>query len=115
MRRYARQMRLALVGRDGQRALEAARVTVPGSGVEAETAARYVVGAGVLRLDVGDAAVAASARALDARVDAAVGTESPPASMPDLDELDPAARAVARGARGAVRALVAILRTAAKE
>lgn len=102
-------MRLALVGSEGQGRIAAASVVVGASGDEGLVAARYLAGAGVGRITVTDAAIAAGARAIDAEIAVDEGAIEDASPMADLDGLDPAARAVARGARRAVRALVAVL------
>lgn len=112
MDRHHRQMRLPLVGKSGQRAIAEATIDVPAAGVEGEIMARYLAGAGVAKLRTVDEASAAAARAIDAAVSASPSPSHAPLEpepMTELDDLDPAARDVARGARGAVRALVRVL------
>lgn len=105
-RRHTRQLRLAEVGADGQGRIARAVVVVPGRGLAAQVAARYLAGAGVARLRVGDEAVAAAARAIDASVavelDAslAVDRDDAPAEL-----VDPTARALGAGALAALRAI----------
>lgn len=109
MSRHSRQMRLALIGREGQRVIDDATIDVAAGGIEGEVAARYLAGAGVGKLRLSSEAAASAARSLDARVQTAMVSATPPEAMPDLEDLDPAARSFARGARIATRALVALL------
>lgn len=109
MDRHHRQMRLPIVGKSGQRAIAEASLVVPAAGVEGEIMARYLAGAGVTKLRTADDAAAVAARAIDAKVEASAGAPIATEPMTDLDDLDPAARDVARGARAAVRALVGVL------
>ena len=109
-KRHQRQMRLPMIGREGQRVLGELHARVGASGDEGIVAARYLAGAGVGRLTVVDAEVAASAHRLDAGVTTTIEpgiAAAPP--MAELDDMDPAARSVARGARTAVRILVGAL------
>lgn len=123
MDRHTRQSRLVEVGPAGQARLAAASVTVPGSGLAASVAARYLAGAGVGRLRVDDEAAKRAALAVDpaVTVDGAAPAPAPtpalaptptptPAPTPDALGLeDPSARAVGEGAFAALRALSAIL------
>jgi len=128
MDRHTRQVRLADVGPEGQARIARAVVDVPGTGLAAEVAARYLAGAGVGGVRVQDPAAGAAARAVDASVRVEALTEgekqggketrreatnlllsSPPCFS--LDELrDPTARALATGALLALGALRAALR-----
>ena len=110
--RHSRQARLSDVGPDGQRRIARAVVSVPCGGLAAEIAARYLAGAGVLSLRVGNEATAAAARAvsgaatvevdacLSERVASRDATQAALASF-----VDPAAREVAEGAWFALQAL----------
>jgi hypothetical protein len=110
--RHSRQTRLVGVGEDGQARLGAADVVVTEPGLAGWVMARYLAGAGVGALTVADADHEAAARAVDDAVVVRRGNPSEPGPDDDLDDLDPAAREVARGARAAVRAMKAILSTA---
>lgn len=103
-------MRLPLVGREGQKVLSGIAAVVGATGDEGRVAARYLAGAGVGRITVRDPDVAAAGQRVDASVTIVVAPVAEPAPMQELDELDPAARAVARGARAAAQVLVAALR-----
>lgn len=83
--RYARQILLAEVGRDGQARLLDATANLAGDGLAHEVAARYAERAGFRGLEAGHLAVA----------------ELAPSSIVTND----AARAVLAGARAAVRAI----------
>lgn len=109
MDRHHRQMRLPIVGKSGQRAIAEATIDVPAAGLEGEVMARYLAGAGVATLRTVDEAGVAAARAIDAHVSASMGAVVETEAMAELDQLDPAARDVARGSRRAVRALVRVL------
>jgi hypothetical protein len=109
-KRHQRQMRLPLVGREGQKVLSGIAAVVGATGDEGRVAARYLAGAGVGRITVRDPDVAAAGQRVDASVTIVVAPVAEPAPMQELDELDPAARAVARGARAAAQVLVAALR-----
>jgi hypothetical protein len=116
MNRHARQARLADVGSAGQGRIASSRVTVQGDGLAAVVAGRYLAGAGVASVRVRSAVVAASVRG----VDPSVGTEVDPAvgQGPEDDAWDlgdPAARAVASGARAALRVLRRSLETSPGE
>jgi molybdopterin/thiamine biosynthesis adenylyltransferase len=110
--RHARQERLAGVGPAGQARIALATVEVRGSGLEAEVAARYLAGAGVGAVRVGDEIAARAARAVDAgvRVEVVAGLAGPADEGPD-EIRDPHARAVAAGALAALRALRRMLDT----
>jgi hypothetical protein len=110
MNRHGRQTRLAEVGSTGQARIAAARVQVAGDGLASLVAARYLAGAGVGCVGVRGAALASAV----SRVDGAVGIEVDPglpgeAADDGFDLRDPAARAVASGARTALDALREIL------
>ncbi len=108
--RHQRQMRLPIIGREGQKALAELGAQVAATGDEGIVAARYLAGAGIGRLIVATPESADAARRLDATVSVEIGPAlEPPPAMTELDDLDPAARAVARGARTAARILVAAL------
>jgi hypothetical protein len=112
MDRHARQSRLPEIGAAGQSRIAGADVTVRLDGFAGEVAARYLAGAGVGRLRVRDAAVAAAASAVDPGVKVVLESSReegihPPAFA--LDEFrDPVARDLARGAHEALT----LLRTA---
>ena len=109
--RHSRQTRLAGVGAAGQARLAAAHVVVTERALAGWVMTRYLAGAGVGSLTVAEAAHEAAARATDdgVRVQREGREDGEPAADADLDTLDPAARAVARGARAALRALRGIL------
>ena len=103
--RHARQARLAEVGARGQERICRACVEVPFAGFAGEVAARYLAGAGVGALRVGEASLAAAARAVDPAVNVEM---APTPAVPD--PFDPglrhdAARELARGARWALEVL----------
>ncbi len=114
MDRHTRQRRLLEVGSAGQQRIARARVDVPLAGLAAEVAARYLAGAGVGVLRVADREAAEGARQVDPAVILEDGT-SGEACTADLDgraesSVDdrfesPSARALAEGARLALRAL----------
>jgi hypothetical protein len=115
--RHSRQTRLREIGESGQAKIAAASVEVRGSGVAAEVEARYLAGAGVRELRVGDARVASSAQAIDASlavvVDASLASNADDARDGALSAFgirDASARAVATGAH---RALVSLRRALA--
>ncbi len=87
--RFARQLSLGEIGRDGQARILAATATVAGVGLAHEVAARYAERAGFRGLEAGDLAVG----------------ELAPLAIVKND----AARAVLAGARAAVRALALAL------
>jgi hypothetical protein len=113
MDRHSRQSRLADVGRRGQERIARVVASVPGTGLAAMIAARYLAGAGVAVLRVKDAATASAGRAVDrgVRVEIDPGL---PAFIPEAEGLevldDPATRRVAAGslvALGMLRAALA--------
>ncbi len=105
-RRHTRQVRLAEVGADGQGRIARACVNVYGRGLAAQVAARYLAGAGVARLRVGDEAVAAAARTIDASVKVEVDPSLAVDRADATAELqDPTARALGAGALAALRAI----------
>jgi hypothetical protein len=110
MDRHARQVRLAGVGAEGQARIARAVIDIPVSGLAAEVAARYLAGAGVAGLRVGDPVARDAARAVDSRVnvDLTPRLASEP-FPPPLEIRDPVARSVAVGALVALRALNAAL------
>jgi hypothetical protein len=116
MDRHTRQTRLVDVGPEGQARLARAEVEVPGRDLAAMVAARYLAGAGVARLLVEDARVAAAARAVDPRVAVDVVPPSvggsPRGDHSDDGFTDPSARAVATGAMTALAAIARALREA---
>jgi hypothetical protein len=108
--RHIRQVRLIEVGAAGQARLASYQAEVPGVGLRARVAARYLAGAGITRLRVADAATAAEALA----VDPSVQTEVDPAlacsqASARLALGDPVASQVAEGAMDALRAFRAAL------
>jgi hypothetical protein len=110
MNRHGRQMLLAEVGAAGQARIASALAQVPGDGVAALVAARYLAGAGVGRILVRSAALAAAAARVDAALPIQVDPLLPAAAADNAFDLrDPAARAVASGARTALRILRGIL------
>ena len=113
MDRHDRQARLAEVGSAGQTRIAAASIAVRASGLAAEMTTRYLAGAGVGRLRVGDRALADVATSVDPalRVEVDADASSPaPEDTSELRELrDPYAREAARGAREALRALRGVL------
>jgi len=108
--RHTRQIRLAGVGAEGQGRIARAEVAVPGLGLSAEVAARYLAGAGVARIRVQDGRAAAAARAVDpgVQVERVEGTGQAMAEAPTELE-DPVARELAAGALHALSALRAAL------
>lgn len=113
MDRHDRQARLAEVGSEGQARIAAASVAVRASGLAAEMETRYLAGAGVGRIRVGDPALADVATSIDPAVRVEVDADAVNAVGGDASELrelrDPCAREAARGAREALRALRGIL------
>jgi hypothetical protein len=110
--RHSRQSRLADVGPQGQARIARAVVVVPGQGIAAEVAARYLAGAGVAGVRVKDHATASAARAVDPGVRVEVDASLPDAPLQEVEVLtDPSARAVASGAMLALRAVRAALAT----
>src|SRR5450755_2971486 len=97
MDRHTRHVRLADVGAEGQARIGRAVVDVPGRGLAAVVAARYLAGAGVACVRVQDPAAGVAARAVDASVRVEFIGEGP--SCSSSEELqDPTARALATGA-----------------
>jgi hypothetical protein len=115
MSRHGRQTRLAEVGAAGQARIAAATVDVVVDGLAAEVATRYLVGAGVGCVRVREGTLVGVAAAVDPavrveRVGAVAGGGPPGGARgaPETDAFDfrdPGARAVAQGAREALRAL----------
>jgi hypothetical protein len=109
MDRHTRQTRLIEVGSEGQAWIARAEIGIPGQGLAAEMAARYLAGAGVAALRVREEAAAAAARAVDSSVAVVIDPSLPqaPGSTPLVNQLldDPSARAAAEGALFALRAL----------
>ncbi len=103
--RHARQIRLAEVGEEGQARLERASAPITERGVAGETMARYLTAAGIGTLTVDDDTHEQAVRAMSDATGVVRGPVGAPAPDGDLDDLHPAARDVARGARGAVRVL----------
>ncbi|HEY6460042.1 MAG TPA: hypothetical protein VIY73_07815 [Polyangiaceae bacterium] len=104
--RHGRQSRLAGIGAEGQGRIGRASVDVRLEGLAGEVAARYLAGAGVGALKVRSEAVAAGARAVDARVAVevypglAAGESSGGTALDDAGAAD-----VFAGALAALRAL----------
>jgi hypothetical protein len=123
MSRHGRQTRLAEVGAAGQARIVAATVDVPMVGLSGDVASRYLAGAGVVRLRVRSAAIAAAASAIDPSVRVEIDDPAAPRGSSDdrrlarscsptsdwLDLRDPVARDLALGARAALRVLRAVL------
>ncbi|HEX3769709.1 MAG TPA: hypothetical protein VHV30_02535 [Polyangiaceae bacterium] len=111
MSRHGRQTRLAEVGVEGQARIAGATLTVASRGLAAEVATRYLAGAGVGCLRVDDARLEEIAAAVDPSVSVEMADGVLPAApASDLAGLvDPGARAVAEGAREALRSLRAVL------
>jgi hypothetical protein len=110
MDRHSRQMRLADVGPEGQACFSRAVVDVPGSGLAAQVAARYLAGAGVGCVRVELPAVGAAARAVDASVRVEILPVFPSSCLSPEALQDPTTRALATGALLALEALKAALR-----
>jgi molybdopterin/thiamine biosynthesis adenylyltransferase len=108
--RHARQIRLTDVGPQGQARVAAATVELRLVGLEAAVAVRYLAGSGFGGLRVRDERLAGLARAVDpsvgTQVDSTLADEQGPRAY---DLRDPAARAVATGARAALHALRSVL------
>jgi hypothetical protein len=112
MDRHDRQSRLAEVGSAGQARIDAATVEVRLDGLAGEIATRYLAGAGVGRVRVGDRALADVATSIDPGVRVEVGAPRVAVAVqgdaaPDLR--DPEAREAARGAREALRVLRSLI------
>jgi len=103
-------MRLAEVGAGGQARIASARAQVPGNGPAALVAARYLAGAGVGGIVVRSDALAAAAARVDGTLHVQVDPLLPAESADDAFDLrDPAARALASGARSALTTVRGIL------
>jgi len=109
MDRHIRQARLAEVGAAGQARIGRAVVDVGASGLEADVAIRYLAGGGVGQVNVRDAALADVARHIDPAVRVGVDANVADAPTTSFDLRDPVARAFARGAVLALRALRAAI------
>jgi hypothetical protein len=110
MDRHGRQDRLAEVGSQGQARIAAATADVRLTGLAGEVATRYLAGAGVGRLRVREAGLVAVASAVDPAVRVEVVDAGVSAGAFAGDPFrDPAAAAVAHGAREALRILRGIL------
>jgi hypothetical protein len=109
MHRYARQTKLSGVGEPGQLRIANARIDVPLDGLAGEVAARYLAGAGVGRLRVRTARIAAAARSVDPAVFVDVSESLPPAVIGPSTLQDRSAQDVERGARFALDALRAVI------
>lgn len=109
--RYTRQVRLTDVGAAGQARIGAVRAVVSAEGLAGVVAARYLLGAGVGRVAVRDAAIAEAARGIDPGAALAVEGSAPRATPPDLARFGVKTPAAAQVLEGAVSAL-AILRAA---
>ena len=100
--RYARQMRVAEVGREMQEKLRAASVRVDGVDLAAQVQARYLAGAGVGIVSV-DSSIREQIQSINSQV-----TVEPTASESknEIDQrvssLDPAAASVASGSLAAL-------------
>jgi|ERR1700722_12251375 hypothetical protein len=112
MGRHSRQSRLADVGPEGQKRIARAVAVVPGTGLAAAVAARYLAGAGVAVVRVKDEAAGAAARAVDPGVRVEIDPDLP-GSAPEAELLqvlsDPSARELAAGSLLALRVLRAAL------
>jgi hypothetical protein len=104
MSRHGRQTRLVEVGAAGQARIAAATFVVASEGLAAEVATRYLAGAGAGCVRVRDAALRDVAAAIDPAVRVAIADGDPAIAL-DSELRDPGARAVAQGAREALRAL----------
>jgi hypothetical protein len=105
MDRHARQSRL--IGPDAQARVRAASVDVGPDGFAGSVAARYLAGAGVARLRVRTADIAAAARAIDPAIEVEVAEVAPTSAggaAPAGFE-HPVASEMALGALLALRAL----------
>jgi hypothetical protein len=108
--RHDRQARLAEVGSEGQARIARSVVAVPSDGFAAEVAVRYLAGAGVARVRVGNGALAEAALAVDPAVSVEIDDRMPAEDAAiDLPLRDPIARELAGGAFRALRALRAAL------
>jgi hypothetical protein len=115
VQRHSRQSRLADVGPQGQARIARALVVVPGQGLAAEIAARYLAGAGVAAVYVRDEPTAAAARAADpgvrVEVDPKLATTAPEETEVLAVLTEPSACAIASGALLALRVLRRALAT----
>ena len=119
--RHTRQTRLVDVGPEGQACIARAVVSVAGRGLSAEVAARYLAGAGVKTLRVGDEAAAAAATEVDPQVQIVIdpalafaeakGAGKGPSPETVLANAASGPRAVAEGALLALQALREALAT----
>ena len=106
MDRHTRHVRLAAVGAEGQARIGRAVVDVPGRGLAAVVAARYLAGAGVACVRVQDPAAGVAARAVDAGVRVEiVPTLTAPGVETPVELRDSTARELASGALLALQAL----------
>lgn len=108
-RRYARQTRVAEVGREKQENLRHASVVVSGSDLSAQVEALYLAGAGVGTLRVSNV-IATDIAALnsDVVVEAELGV-SENENEARATDLDPAAAAIFSGSSRALQKLKTIL------
>ena len=111
MHRHGRQSRLAEIGAEGQERIAAATAEVRSGGLAGEVATRYLAGAGIGALRVRDPALAPIAAAVDPAVRVEVAAGAPESPGPDPFFRDPAAAALARGAREALREIQRALTT----
>lgn len=112
--RHTRQSRLAEVGSERQKKLGSSEARVRACGFAGEIEARYLAGAGVGTLLVGDTGQARAALAVDPSVRAKKAEisrdDDPVTALPQiLGALDPAARDVAEGAYRALQTLRKLL------
>jgi hypothetical protein len=116
MQRHGRQSRLAEIGAEGQGRIAAATAEVRSVGLAGEVATRYLAGAGFGALRVRDASLAPVAAAVDPAVKVEVVEAPPELASPSPDPFfrDPAAAALARGAREALREIQRALSTPSK-
>ena len=113
MPRHARQVRLTEVGAEGQTRLARARVSVSLTGFTGDVAVRYLAGAGVGALRVGDPALAVAAGNVDPQVAVEVVRAEDRAEPEAFDLVDERARALASGSLYALRAIRRVLDEAA--
>src|SRR6185437_11059803 len=99
MHRHGRQSRLAEIGAEGQGRIAAARAEVRSGGLAGEVATRYLAGAGIGVLRVREPSLAPIAAAVDPAVKVEVVERAADTAVPDPFFRDPAAAALARGAR----------------
>jgi hypothetical protein len=105
--RHTRQVRLAEVGDAGQARIGATTAHVEAEGLAGAVEARYLAGAGVVKIATTSDAIGDAARAVDARVDPSPRVHLGRGEPPPFAFRDPAARDVAMGAW---RALVHVRR-----